>query len=70
MPRRRVRPTSLPPQLQQINLNAAAIDIGATSHFVTVPEGRDSVSVREFATFTADLHLLATGSSSAGSTRW
>src|SRR5215207_4772319 len=59
MPRRRVRPSSLPPQLQQINLNAAAIDIGATSHFVAVPEGRDSVSVREFATFTADLHQLA-----------
>jgi len=59
MPRRRVRPESLPPQLQQINLNAAAIDIGATSHFVAVPEGRDSVSVREFATFTADLLPLA-----------
>jgi transposase len=59
MPRRRARPSSLPPQLQQVNLNAAAIDIGSTSHFVAVPEGRDSVSVREFATFTADLHLLA-----------
>lgn len=59
MPRRRVRPESLPPQLQQVNLNAAAIDIGSTAHFVAVPEGRDSVSVREFGTFTADLHLLA-----------
>jgi transposase len=59
MPRRRVRPQSLPPQLQQVNLNAAAIDIGSTSHFVAIPEGRDSVSVREFATFTADLHQLA-----------
>jgi hypothetical protein len=59
MPRRRVRPSNLPPQLQQVKGNAAAIDIGSTSHFVAVPEGRDSVSVREFATFTADLHLLA-----------
>jgi transposase len=49
----------LPPQLQQVNLNAAGIDIGATSHFVAVPPGRDTVSVREFATFTADLHALA-----------
>jgi transposase len=59
MSRRRARPTNLPPQLQQVNLNAAAIDIGSSSHFVAVPEGRDSVSVREFATFTADLHHLA-----------
>jgi transposase len=59
MSRRRVRQNSLPPQLQQVKGNAAAIDIGSTSHFVAVPEGRDSVSVREFGTFTADLHLLA-----------
>ncbi len=65
MPRRplartsRTAPASLPPQLQQVNLNAAGIDIGATSHFVAVPAGRDTVSVREFATFTADLHALA-----------
>ncbi len=59
MPRRRARRENLPPQLQQVNLNAAAIDIGATSHFVAVPEGRDSLSVREFATFTANLHQLA-----------
>src|SRR3954454_23701270 len=50
---------TLPAQLQHLNLNAAAIDIGSTSHFVAVPEGRDSVSVREFGTFTADLHRLA-----------
>ncbi len=66
MPRRssrcQPRPASapaLPAQLPHLNLNAAAIDIGATSHFVAVPEGRDRVSVREFATFTADLHRLA-----------
>ncbi len=49
-----------------LNLNAAAIDIGATSHFVAVPEGRDTVSVREFATFTADLHQLADWLTSCG----
>ena len=50
---------SLPAPLPHLNLNAAAIDIGSTSHFVAVPEGRDTVSVREFATFTAELHRLA-----------
>jgi transposase len=48
-----------PAPLPSLNLHAAAIDIGATSHFVAVPPDRDSVSVREFATFTADLHHLA-----------
>lgn len=51
--------TALPQHLQHLHLNAAAIDIGAASHFVAVPEGRDTVNVREFATFTADLHRLA-----------
>src|SRR5436190_20042996 len=50
---------SLPPHLQHINLNAAGIDIGSDRHLVAVPEGRDTVSVREFATFTADLHAIA-----------
>ena len=45
--------------LPPLNLNAAGIDIGATSHLVAAPPGRDTVSVREFATFTADLHRLA-----------
>jgi transposase len=62
MPRRCVpKPpaATAPAQLPPFNVNAAAIDIGATSHFVAVPSGRDTVSVREFATFTADLHHLA-----------
>jgi transposase len=63
MPRRSIlKPRSVeaaPAQLPPLNLNAAAIDIGSTSHFVAVPPGRDIVSVREFATFTADLHRLA-----------
>jgi transposase len=49
----------LPPQLQHMNLNAAGIDIGAERHMVAVPEGRDTVSVREFGTFTTDLEALA-----------
>ena len=50
---------SLPKQLRHINLNAAGIDIGSERHMVAVPEGRDTVSVREFGTFTADLQALA-----------
>jgi len=47
------------PRLSEINPNAAGIDIGADYHWVSVPDGRDSVSVRRFACFTADLHELA-----------
>jgi transposase len=50
---------ALPTHLQHLNLNAAAVDVGATSHFVAVPPGRDTPDVREFATFTADLYRLA-----------
>ena len=50
---------ALPKHLQRLNLNAAGIDIGSRSHFVAVPEGEAQESVREFKTFTADLHLLA-----------
>lgn len=31
-----------------IELNAAGIDIGSFSHFVAVPQGRDTEVVREF----------------------
>ena len=50
---------ALPKHLQHINKMAAGIDIGSKSHFVAVPEGCDIVSVREFQSFTADLHDLA-----------
>ena len=50
---------ALPTHLQHLNLNAAAIDVGATSLFVAVPPGRDTTDVREFGTFTADLYRLA-----------
>lgn len=49
----------IPKHLEQINLWAAGIDIGATSHFVAVPEGCSEQSVREFKTFTSDLYALA-----------
>lgn len=41
--------------LEQINRNAAGIDIGAEQVYVAVPPGRDEESVRTFPTFTADL---------------
>jgi transposase len=50
----------LPHHLRHMNLNAAGIDIGSERHMVAVPEGRDTVSVREFGTFTTDLEALAT----------
>lgn len=50
----------LPKHLQHININAAGIDIGSTSHFVSVPEDRDEYPIREFKTFTTDLYELAT----------
>src|SRR5271157_1921499 len=39
--------------------NAAGIDIGSASHFVSVPPDRDDESVREFDSFTMDLNALA-----------
>ena len=49
----------MPAGLYQVNLNAAGIDVGASSHFVAVPADRAEPSVREFAAFTADLYRLA-----------
>lgn len=45
--------------LEQINLNAAGLDIGAEEIYVAVPPDRDEQSVRSFPSFTADLHRLA-----------
>ncbi|MFQ5343922.1 MAG: IS110 family transposase [Anaerolineae bacterium] len=45
--------------LQQINFNAAGLDIGAAEIWAAVPEERDEQAVRRFATFTIDLHALA-----------
>ena len=46
-------------ELSQLNLNAAGIDVGATSHYVAVPADRAEQPVREFEAFTADLYRLA-----------
>jgi transposase len=45
--------------LEQINLHAAGIDVGAEEVYVAVPPERDTESVRVFPTFTADLRSLA-----------
>ncbi len=48
-----------PALVKRIQPDAAGIDCGATSHYVAVPDDRDPQPVREFGTFTADLHRLA-----------
>ena len=45
--------------LKQINLNAAGLDIGDEEIWAAIPEDRQETSVRQFPTFTADLHALA-----------
>jgi len=45
--------------LKQINLNAGGIDIGDEDIWVAVPEDRDEQPVRQFGTFTVDLHDIA-----------
>ncbi len=45
--------------LEKIHLNAAGIDIGSESHWVSVPEDRNGQPVREFTSFTHELIALA-----------
>lgn len=45
--------------LMVVNPNAAGIDAGAEQHWVSVPEDRSEEPVRDFGTFTEDLHALA-----------
>src|SRR5450759_1580290 len=45
--------------LESINLNAAALDIGSTEHYVAVPPGRSAEAVRTFGSYTAALHEMA-----------
>ena len=45
--------------LEQINPNAAGIDIGANFHLVAIPEDRTEENIRKFGPFTNDLHRLA-----------
>jgi len=49
----------LPEHLRQINLHAAGIDLGATEHWVCVPEGSAERQVRSFPTHTHGLERLA-----------
>ena len=53
------RKRTSPSLLQRVNPKAAAIDCGASEHYVAVPPERDPMNVRCFRTFTADLHRLA-----------
>ncbi len=54
-----IKKVALPKHLQHINTMTAGIDIGSKSHFVAIPEGCSDVCVREFQSFTTDLHELA-----------
>lgn len=44
--------------LRKVNLNAAGIDVGGERHYVAVPEGRDTESVRSFGSVTSELERL------------
>lgn len=41
--------------IKVINPDSAGIDIGASSHFVAIPPGRDKETVREFECYTPDI---------------
>ena len=45
--------------LEQINENAAGIDLGSAEHWVSVPSDRDEQNVRRFGCFTPDLMAMA-----------
>lgn len=44
--------------LKIVNPDVAGIDIGASSHFVAVPEGRDKGVVKEFECYTSDIEKM------------
>ena len=56
---RRKRRNELPGELSQVNLNAAGIDVGASSHFVAVSGSSAEEPVREFDAYTAELYRMA-----------
>lgn len=47
------------PGLDIIHRDAAGIDVGNESHFVSVPPDRDSQAIREFGSWTATLEEMA-----------
>ena len=66
MPKRKPKKIRLTNSLPTIHLNAAAVDIGATEHWVAVPADRDPEPVRRFTAFTDDLYALADWLSACG----
>jgi len=56
---RKQRKKRINKHLEQVNLFAAGIDIGSTSHYVSVPAELDDQPVREFPCFTGDLNRMA-----------
>jgi len=47
------------PGLEVVHKDAAGIDIGNKSHFVAIPPDRNAMPIREFGSWTADLHEMA-----------
>lgn len=66
MPKRKPKKIRLTNSLPTIHLNAAAVDIGSTEHWVAVPADRDRQPVRRFTAFTDDLYALADWLSTCG----
>ena len=64
----RRRESKRPPIMEQIQPNAAGVDVHSDCHFVAVPEDRDEQSVRVFGAFTEDLVKLADWLSACGVT--
>ena len=58
-PRKATKPRTTESPLTPYDPQAAAIDVGATSHWVAVPPESCAESVREFGVFTADLYAIA-----------
>src|SRR5450759_4822082 len=55
-------------ELIVVHPNAAGIDVGNRSHFVSVSPERDQLPVREFGSWTADLRRMAEWLKSCGIT--
>jgi len=57
--RKKKEKITIEPDWEQINPDAAGIDIGSREHWACVPPGREERNVRKFGTFTDDLKALA-----------
>jgi transposase len=62
-----VRPPA-EPELSKVHPQAAGIDIGASEHWVSIPNELDPEPVRKFSCFTADLYAIAEWLTSRGIT--